>query len=202
LTDLTFTDDGNPELINGNLINFEKQRLVASVLRQIRAGFAQPYNNITPLKSIRKLLFELEVFDENELFRLSKILEPKGSQGVNKNAKQSRVRISKLTQSMMNRQAVSIDSNGMRPKDWQLIFSGAQVVNFAAEEVICEQGTEPLNFYRIKAGTVSLTNNVRAPSNSFASPPQQSLTNSLALLLARWLIDNRFWVRSSKYRRN
>ena len=161
LTDLTFTDDGNADIVSG-MINFDKQRMIASVLRQIRAGLAQPFANITPLKSIRKLLNEIEPFDDNEPFRLSKILEPKGSQGINKKAKQSRVRISKLTQSMMNRQAVSIDSNGMRPKDWQLIFAGAQVVTFPNEKEICEQGSEPLYFYRIKSGTVQLANSVCA----------------------------------------
>jgi hypothetical protein len=159
LTDLTFTDDGNADVVGG-LVNFDKHRMVAAVLRQIRAGLAHPFTNITQLKSIRKLLHEIEPFDDNELFRLSKILEPKGSQGVSKKAKQSRVRISKLTQSMMNRQAVSIDSNDMRPKDWQLIFAGAQVNSFIPEYRICDQGTDPLYFYRIKSGTVQLSNNV------------------------------------------
>lgn len=43
LSDLTFIEDGNPDVVHGGLINFDKRRLLASVLTEIQQYQQTPY---------------------------------------------------------------------------------------------------------------------------------------------------------------
>src|SRR4051812_12059906 len=81
LTDLTFIEEGNPNLIEG-LINFSKRKKMANVIREI-----QQYQNIPyvfePVERIQKWLKEAAIGEENELYRLSLAREPRNSANAN-----------------------------------------------------------------------------------------------------------------------
>ncbi len=76
LTDLTFIEDGNPDTIQ-DLINFDKRRRTAQVIKEIKEYQNTQYNfNVVPIiKGF--LLAGGEYVDENECYRLSLLIEPK-----------------------------------------------------------------------------------------------------------------------------
>lgn len=76
LTDLTFIEDGNPNNI-GHLINFHKRRLVHRVLQDIEQYQDTPFN-IHPDNRLSFTLSKLTFMDDNELYNLSLIREPRG----------------------------------------------------------------------------------------------------------------------------
>jgi son of sevenless-like protein len=70
---LTFIEDGNRDLIN-NKINFKKQKMLSSVIRNIQRLQRVPYN--FSLQVSREKLRDMAVpLDEDELFDLSLKLE-------------------------------------------------------------------------------------------------------------------------------
>jgi hypothetical protein len=89
LTDLTFIEDGrfmryfylinigNPDFIQETLINFDKRRRIATVIKEIKQYQQTPYNfNVVPvIKGF--LLAGGEYVDENECYKLSLLREPK-----------------------------------------------------------------------------------------------------------------------------
>lgn len=76
LSDLTFIEDGNPNNI-GHLINFHKRRLVHRVLQELEQNQDTPYN-ITQDPRLIFILSKLTFADDNELYNLSLIREPRG----------------------------------------------------------------------------------------------------------------------------
>ena len=78
LTDITFIEDGNPDYIKG-LINFRKREFNYNVLRDIQQ-FQQISYNFNFVDNIAHCLTELPVIDnENDLYNLSLIREPKNA---------------------------------------------------------------------------------------------------------------------------
>jgi hypothetical protein len=76
LTDLTFIEDGNPNNI-GHLINFHKRRLVHRVLQDIEQYQDTPFN--FPIDTrLSFVLGKLSFIDDNELYNLSLLREPRG----------------------------------------------------------------------------------------------------------------------------
>lgn len=76
-SDLTFIDDGNPDLIDGK-INFYKRTLMFKIIKQIEVFQQIPYN----LKSISKIqtwIYSIQLFDEEKLFDLSLEIEPRNA---------------------------------------------------------------------------------------------------------------------------
>jgi len=80
LTDLTFIEDGNTNVLkkNNQLINFSKQTKTAEVIREIQQYQNQPYN-LNPVKEIADFILRSinEVVDETTLYNMSLILEPR-----------------------------------------------------------------------------------------------------------------------------
>lgn len=76
MTDLTFLEDGNPDTSNG-LINFDKRRRTAAVIKEINQYQQTPYClKVVPIiKGF--LLAGGEYVDENQLYKLSCIIEPR-----------------------------------------------------------------------------------------------------------------------------
>mmetsp|Transcript_6017 Transcript_6017/g.9086 ORF Transcript_6017/g.9086 Transcript_6017/m.9086 type:complete len:537 (-) Transcript_6017:66-1676(-) len=76
LTDITFIEDGNPDYIQG-LINYRKRELVFSVIREIQQYQQQSYTD--DFVNIAHFLTELASNDEEKLYELSLIREPRGA---------------------------------------------------------------------------------------------------------------------------
>jgi len=77
LTDLTFIEDGNPDMLAGGLINFVKRQQVSQVINEIVQYQLKPYNlQIVP--EIREFLMHIKAIeDEKEMFSLSTEIEPR-----------------------------------------------------------------------------------------------------------------------------
>jgi len=79
LTDLTFTEDGNPESVAG-LINFDRCRRIAAVIKEIKQYQQIPYN-FQPVPIIKGfLLAGGEYIDENQCYKLSLEIEPRSGE--------------------------------------------------------------------------------------------------------------------------
>lgn len=76
LSDLTFIEDGNPNNI-AHLINFHKRRLVYRVLQEIEQNQDTSYNIVQDPRLIF-ILSKLTFADDNELYNLSLLREPRG----------------------------------------------------------------------------------------------------------------------------
>lgn len=76
LTDLTFIEDGNPDMLQGGLINFAKRRRIAGVIREIQQYQNAPYH-LEVVKPIFDWLKDIEGLDDAQAYALSLAAEPK-----------------------------------------------------------------------------------------------------------------------------
>lgn len=77
LTDLTFSDDANPDEING-LVNFGKWELMYNIIAEIQQ-YQQIAYNFEYVDHIASFLRELPQNNDRDMFDLSKAFEPKGA---------------------------------------------------------------------------------------------------------------------------
>jgi len=76
LTDITFLEDGNADKLDGDLVNFNKMRMIADKIRQVRQYQYSPYKfSVEP--HLRHYLQNLKAYDDNELYHQSLKIEPK-----------------------------------------------------------------------------------------------------------------------------
>ena len=75
LTDLTFVEDGNPDMVNG-LINFRKRQLVFQIIQEIQL-YQETQFPIRPIPSLLALLQSLPILDDDALYSLSLQREPR-----------------------------------------------------------------------------------------------------------------------------
>jgi len=75
LTDLTFIDDGNPDVVDSK-INWNKRELTYRVLSEIEL-YQQVQYSFPAVEPIRTFLTELPGINEKELFELSLLREPR-----------------------------------------------------------------------------------------------------------------------------
>jgi uncharacterized protein related to proFAR isomerase len=78
LADLLFIDEGNPDFVEDNLINFEKRKLVHQILQKIEESQKIGYN-FTKVPEIVKVIGELPQLDEKEMYAKSLLCEPRNS---------------------------------------------------------------------------------------------------------------------------
>jgi len=76
LTDLVFIEEGNKDVINGDLINFDKRRKIALVIREIQQYQQTPYC-LKTIPEIQAALLAPENATEDDLYKLSLELEPR-----------------------------------------------------------------------------------------------------------------------------
>eukprot|EP01103_Thecamoeba_quadrilineata_P019256 TRINITY_DN7710_c0_g1_i1.p1 TRINITY_DN7710_c0_g1~~TRINITY_DN7710_c0_g1_i1.p1 ORF type:complete len:1179 (-),score=318.56 TRINITY_DN7710_c0_g1_i1:14-3550(-) len=77
LTDLTFIEDGNPDLLpDGVLINFMKRRRVAAVIQEIQQYQLTPYP-LAKVKQIRSYLSGVIGMSPKNIYDLSLMVEPR-----------------------------------------------------------------------------------------------------------------------------
>jgi son of sevenless-like protein len=76
LTDLTFLEDGNTDLL-GNLINFDKRRRIATVISDIKQ-YQQAKYALAHEPVLREFVLKIsEGFDENKCYKESLRVEPR-----------------------------------------------------------------------------------------------------------------------------
>jgi son of sevenless-like protein len=75
LSDLTFLEDGNPDML-GNLINFEKRRLICNTIIEI-ITYQQTAYNLRSVPKIENLLLKVPVKTDSELYQMSLLREPR-----------------------------------------------------------------------------------------------------------------------------
>ena len=78
MTDLTFIEDGNSNLLEGGLINFVKRRRLAAVLKDIQQYQFKPYC-LEEVVFIKEYLLKYEALDEDQCYKLSLQRETRSS---------------------------------------------------------------------------------------------------------------------------
>jgi len=76
LTDLTFLDDAQPDVLEGSMINFAKRIKIANVIQEILTIQQHPYN-LRLVPEIQDYLCRLDAFAEETSFALSLEREPR-----------------------------------------------------------------------------------------------------------------------------
>ncbi|KJE96384.1 ras guanine nucleotide exchange factor, partial [Capsaspora owczarzaki ATCC 30864] len=95
LSDLTFMDDGNPNKLDG-LINFSKRRLVQRVIESIRLYQLDEYP-IQPDPVILQMIDQYPRMTEDEMYKRSIEVEPRGGQSSQRRPTLLKKQIKKLT---------------------------------------------------------------------------------------------------------
>ena len=75
LGDLTFIDEGNPDMIDG-MIHFAKRELVYKLLSQISTYQVKGYN-LEVVPELQEFLSDLPMLDEKEMYAASLLREPR-----------------------------------------------------------------------------------------------------------------------------
>jgi hypothetical protein len=80
LSDLTFTEDGNPDELQNSkeLINFVKRELICNIIREVQLN-QQPAYTFPVVEPIHTFLSELPYAGEKELYELSLLREPRNA---------------------------------------------------------------------------------------------------------------------------
>jgi hypothetical protein len=78
LGDLTFIEDGNPDWLDGDLINWEKRRLQYTILSKIDAYQRTPFN-YQRVPHLQKLLANMSILSDKALFEKSLEIEPRNA---------------------------------------------------------------------------------------------------------------------------
>lgn len=141
-------------MLEGNLINFEKVKMVAKRLHELDVCLRNSYNFQT-LPSVQESLVSAEAWNENDIFRVSKLHEPR-TEG--EHALPSRLdskEFERITKSILaGKGKVSTTDNKLSKRDWQLLLATANVVTLQKNTVIIQEGTLNTHLYRIKSGRV------------------------------------------------
>jgi CRP-like cAMP-binding protein len=194
LTDLTFMDDANlTELGKGDkghkLLNLEKIRMLAGVYRLFRKCISKPYS-YPEIRSIRRLLEHIEGFDDNELYRLSKLRESAGSGAVvSANAfgpsdKKQRRLISQITSTMLVRNKLDVADDCMAAKDWEQLLALESVTLQVRHQgdVLFEAGQPNTHLVVLKSGSVAQLYQGEVVSTTAAAAGSRELFGVLSVL--------------------
>jgi len=81
LKDLTFLEIGNPRYLDSEkkFINFDKLRMISSTISELKTFQKIPYQFIPDPSAQRYLKTTSTPFDEDQLYKISRILEPPGT---------------------------------------------------------------------------------------------------------------------------
>lgn len=81
LTDLTFIEEGNKDFLK-DLINFKKRELVCKIIEEVQL-YQHPAHNFPTNPQLVFLLNNLPYDDEEKLYQLSLLREPRNTQSKN-----------------------------------------------------------------------------------------------------------------------
>ena len=75
-TDLTFLSDGNPDRVEGGLINFKKMKKVADTILLVKQYQNEQYC-FEPLDQVQHYLLNIPEISEDEAYEKSLLIEPR-----------------------------------------------------------------------------------------------------------------------------
>lgn len=110
LQDLIYVEDGNPDFVEGGLINWIKRQRVSGILQEIMLYQTTPYN-LQEISFIQDYLKNCTVLDEDETYKLSLSIETR-SGAIPKSANEKRI-------SLFRRSKTNEDSSGRSSSDLQ-----------------------------------------------------------------------------------
>ncbi len=81
MSDLTFTEDGNPDELQNNkeLINFAKRELIYNIIVQVQLNQQKTYT-LPIVEPLYTFLLEVPTLNEKELYELSLQREPRNAE--------------------------------------------------------------------------------------------------------------------------
>ena len=78
LSDLTFIDEGNPDVLEERYINFDKYDMTYNALREVLV-FQQSRYEFVPNFLLQNYFYALPALDEKTLYNISLFVEPRGA---------------------------------------------------------------------------------------------------------------------------
>jgi hypothetical protein len=125
--------------------------MVAKRIREFEDCILKPYD-IKARLDVRDMILGSEIWEENDLFRISKLKETKVSESDTAASKFDSKTFAKISKSMLSgRENVSAEKK-LTHRDWQLLLSVASVITCHKDQVIITEGTSSSYLYRAKKG--------------------------------------------------
>mmetsp|Transcript_14885 Transcript_14885/g.20793 ORF Transcript_14885/g.20793 Transcript_14885/m.20793 type:complete len:772 (-) Transcript_14885:1494-3809(-) len=157
LSDFTFIDEGNSDTIDEDLINVMKIRMMNHEYQRYVSCVSKAYS-FESSDFTRSFLFALELWNEQDLQKLSLMREPR------KKSDEPDAAVSVQKRSLFRRKntvrfldctidEVELD---MTDRDWKLLLSCAVPIVFIKDQVIIDERTQNTCMYKIKSGTVKV----------------------------------------------
>eukprot|EP01119_Soliformovum_irregulare_P000157 TRINITY_DN10119_c0_g1_i1.p1 TRINITY_DN10119_c0_g1~~TRINITY_DN10119_c0_g1_i1.p1 ORF type:complete len:736 (+),score=227.96 TRINITY_DN10119_c0_g1_i1:17-2224(+) len=163
LSDFFFYHEGNPTLIDHDLINVHKIRLMGEDLYKIRHLQSVPYKFIQ-MSTIVDYLLNVDFWSTDDIHRVSKLREPGESRDPSamSTISPAKRRIGR-TGSMFgnaNFGSMTIDNNlepsPLSDRDWKILLSCAKEVKYKKGDTIVEEGDFNRFLFKIKEGRVKV----------------------------------------------
>eukprot|EP01132_Coremiostelium_polycephalum_P003803 gene3803-4732_t len=207
LTDYTYLDESNPPLIK-QMVNIERIYLIGSRMQSFFQLFTNCNYQFTSNQTVRDAILGEKVWDENEIFRLSRIREessqPDSSHGSGKDSGKdssggsskdsssqgSVVSSSSKRKHFVTKYRMSFTGNDPPPsissslseRDWKILTTNAKVIKFKKEKKILSVGETNNNLYRVLNGRVRFESPIAngASSNSLSTSGGGAVSGSQA----------------------
>ena len=167
LQDLTFIDDGNGDKIDGKLINVDKQRMTAAVIKQV-CSFQGGFYPLQPVLVIEEYIELSTRWDSEQQYQESLLREPRALKSTRK---ASSKKISYVDDTVTQEQLANMTAHVEVPQSFLSdMLSQLKEHEYAAGQLIIEKNTEGRSMFFIVRGVaeVELPNNVRIPLNQGA----------------------------------
>eukprot|EP01117_Protostelium_nocturnum_P015986 TRINITY_DN6244_c0_g1_i1.p1 TRINITY_DN6244_c0_g1~~TRINITY_DN6244_c0_g1_i1.p1 ORF type:complete len:1910 (-),score=646.75 TRINITY_DN6244_c0_g1_i1:731-6460(-) len=151
LNDLIFLDVTKQWKVNDGLVNFEKVVNVGGML----VSFQKFANNslgyttyITPVERVQNFLLSAEVWEEEDLLKVSQMregsLEHENNTTLKKDLKKLHVG--------GGRNGILMDISSLSSRDWDLLLTNASTITYRVGQVVFEENAQNRHLYRVKSG--------------------------------------------------
>ncbi len=157
LQDLTFIDDANPDHFEGtDLFNLEKMNLFSKRMLEFQEGLLAPYP-FELNETLSSMFSKVEVYNENDFIRISKLLETK-KEDISNVVRFDSKTFSRMSLALMeNKKNMCLaDVHKLTSRDWKLLLAVSQNVSITPGTVILDGGISNTHMYRIKSGKVKI----------------------------------------------
>eukprot|EP01103_Thecamoeba_quadrilineata_P019456 TRINITY_DN7892_c0_g1_i1.p1 TRINITY_DN7892_c0_g1~~TRINITY_DN7892_c0_g1_i1.p1 ORF type:complete len:1077 (+),score=244.67 TRINITY_DN7892_c0_g1_i1:35-3265(+) len=157
LTDFTFLDDCKPNAID-SLVNFDKVKTFGlNLLELYHFKYIQDMTKLPfPLEIVREVLEYLQQYqewDDKELFKSSKLLENTLDHKTNSKYQKYFEEVNGSTGHLAD---VNTAPAELTAHDWKYLLVGANLKTYERNQIVLNQGSKNLFFYRVKSGIVRI----------------------------------------------
>ncbi|EGC34233.1 hypothetical protein DICPUDRAFT_168747 [Dictyostelium purpureum] len=179
LTDYTYLDESNPASVsNSKMINIDRILLISSRVQEFFQLFTNCSYNFQSNQGVREAILGEKVWDENEIFRLSKIREEsanspsqsKETNGIgNSNSTSSNSLLSSTSATVRKKNFVTkyrmsftgndplpFISSSLTEREWKILTTNAKTLSFTRNKTILSIGETNTNLYRVISGRVKI----------------------------------------------